>query len=291
MSVHNGVERPAPWALDRIDQLTLPLDGAYHYSGLGSGVNVYVVDTARRAPAGPRRAAGEAHRVSWMAGAWGRGQTGAGGSRGGGGARQRALLTGPGARSSADALRAALTMCPARVPCSAPSAAMLGAGPAWRGRRARRPTRRLTRPPTRAQGILTSHQEFRYADGAPGSRAREVFTSLQSGAAGEDCNGHGTHVAASVGGVVHGVAKNASLLAVRALECLDNGTVSQARAAARALRAGSVCRMPGGSHSCSLARRRGGGARRCLCRGDAGGRAGRSEHALACECASHPSQV
>ena len=54
VSIHSGgVERPAPWALDRIDQLTLPLDGAYHYSGLGSGVNVYIVDTVRplRAPA------------------------------------------------------------------------------------------------------------------------------------------------------------------------------------------------------------------------------------------------
>ena len=39
-----------------------------------------------------------------------------------------------------------------------------------------------------------------------------MFTSLQSGAPGDDCNGHGTHVAASVGGLVHGVAKNASLL-------------------------------------------------------------------------------
>ena len=59
-----------------------------------------------------------------------------------------------------------------------------------------------------------------------------MFTSLQSGAPGDDCNGHGTHVAASVGGLVHGVAKNVSLLAVRALECLGNGTVSQAPARA-----------------------------------------------------------
>ena len=48
VSVHGYVEQPAPWALDRIDQLTLPLDGAYRYNGLGSGVNVYVVDTVRR---------------------------------------------------------------------------------------------------------------------------------------------------------------------------------------------------------------------------------------------------
>ena len=80
------------------------------------------------------------------------------------------------------------------------------------------------------QGIRVSHQEFRYGDGAAGQRAAEVYTSLQSGATGQDCNGHGTHVAAAVAGLTFGVAKNASLLAVRSLECMGNGTVSQVRA-------------------------------------------------------------
>ena len=68
-----------------------------------------------------------------------------------------------------------------------------------------------------------------YGDGTKGGRATEVFTSLQSGSTGQDCNGHGTHVAAVVAGLTFGVAKNATLLSVRALECMGNGTVSQVR--------------------------------------------------------------
>ena len=37
----------APWALDRIDQGTLPLNGQYNYVSSGSDVNVYIVDTVR----------------------------------------------------------------------------------------------------------------------------------------------------------------------------------------------------------------------------------------------------
>ena len=77
-----------------------------------------------------------------------------------------------------------------------------------------------------------THEEFGYLDGAPGTRADEVFTSLQSGAKDQDCNGHGTHVAGTVGGLTYGPAKNVSLHAVRSLECLGNGTVSQVGALA-----------------------------------------------------------
>jgi subtilisin family serine protease len=39
-----------------------------------------------------------------------------------------------------------------------------------------------------------------------------------------DCHGHGTHVAATIGGITYGVAKNAKLFSVKVLDCSGSGT-------------------------------------------------------------------
>ena len=109
-----------PWGLDRIDQRTLPLNGGYSYTTVGSGVTAYVVDT----------------------------------------------------------------------------------------------------------GINTAHTEFNarivrsaFIDftGVPGASASETADI-------EDCNGHGTHVAGTLGGTVYGVAKDVSLVPVKVFQC--DGTSS-----------------------------------------------------------------
>jgi subtilisin family serine protease len=68
-------------------------------------------------------------------------------------------------------------------------------------------------------GILTSHTQF-------GGRAVSGFTAINDGNGSTDCNGHGTHVAGTVGGSTYGVAKGVSLVAVRVLDCSGNGTDS-----------------------------------------------------------------
>ena len=51
--VSSGVETGAPWALDRLDQTSLPLDSLYHYYSTGSNVDVYIIDTVRLSSALP----------------------------------------------------------------------------------------------------------------------------------------------------------------------------------------------------------------------------------------------
>jgi len=68
-------------------------------------------------------------------------------------------------------------------------------------------------------GILTTHQEF-------GGRAVGGFSSIGTSTNWTDQNGHGTHVAGTVGGATYGVAKNVNLYAVRVLDGSGSGTTS-----------------------------------------------------------------
>ena len=68
-------------------------------------------------------------------------------------------------------------------------------------------------------GIRITHNEF-------GGRARSGFDAIDGGAA-DDCHGHGTHVAGTIGGSSYGVAKAVTLIAVRVLDCDGSGTTAQ----------------------------------------------------------------
>ncbi|WP_369372144.1 S8 family peptidase [Promicromonospora sp. Populi] len=108
----SATQAPVPsWGLDRIDQRALPLNNSYTYTGTGTGVRAYIIDT----------------------------------------------------------------------------------------------------------GILTTHQDF-------GGRAVHGRDTVDNDANATDCNGHGTHVAGTVGGTSYGVAKNVTLVAVRVLGCTGGGT-------------------------------------------------------------------
>jgi len=66
-------------------------------------------------------------------------------------------------------------------------------------------------------GIRTTHNQF-------GGRASNVFDAF--GGSGSDCNGHGTHVAGTVGGSTYGVAKSSMPRGVRVLDCNGSGSTS-----------------------------------------------------------------
>lgn len=68
-------------------------------------------------------------------------------------------------------------------------------------------------------GIHASHAEF-------GGRVSGGYTAILDGRGTGDCNGHGTHVAGTVGGVTWGVAKGVLLVPVRVLGCNGAGTIS-----------------------------------------------------------------
>jgi subtilisin family serine protease len=66
-------------------------------------------------------------------------------------------------------------------------------------------------------GIRTSHNEF-------GTRASVGADFIGDGRNGQDCNGHGTHVAGTIGGATYGVAKAVKLVSVRVFGCEGGST-------------------------------------------------------------------
>ena len=68
-------------------------------------------------------------------------------------------------------------------------------------------------------GINTAHNEF-------GGRAINGYDAVDGSLPAADCNGHGTHVAGTVGGATYGVAKGVTLVAVRVLDCNGSGSNS-----------------------------------------------------------------
>jgi subtilisin family serine protease len=64
-------------------------------------------------------------------------------------------------------------------------------------------------------GIKYTHSDF-------GGRASFGYDAVGTG--GVDCNGHGTHVAGTIGGATYGVAKGVRLVGVRVLNCSGSGT-------------------------------------------------------------------
>ncbi|HWS90724.1 MAG TPA: S8 family peptidase [Pyrinomonadaceae bacterium] len=70
-------------------------------------------------------------------------------------------------------------------------------------------------------GIRASHTQF-------GGRVSTTsgFSSINDGNGQNDCNGHGTHVAGTIGGSTYGVAKGVTLHRVRVLDCNGDGTDS-----------------------------------------------------------------
>jgi serine protease len=69
-------------------------------------------------------------------------------------------------------------------------------------------------------GVRRTHTDF-------GGRVSSTgFTAVNDGNGTNDCNGHGTHVAATVAGATYGVAKMATVHPVRVLNCSGSGSTS-----------------------------------------------------------------
>ena len=86
-------------------------------------------------------------------------------------------------------------------------------------------------------GILAAHTDF-------GGRGAAGWTAVADGNGTTDCNGHGTHVAGTVAGATYGVAKGATLVPVRVLDCNGSGYNSDVVAGLDWIAANHAAGMP-----------------------------------------------
>ncbi len=68
-------------------------------------------------------------------------------------------------------------------------------------------------------GVNSSHVDFE-------GRVTSGFTAIADGTGTLDCNGHGTHVAGTIASKTYGVAKLATIVPVRVLDCVGSGFLS-----------------------------------------------------------------
>ncbi|MER7818040.1 S8 family peptidase [Streptomyces sp. NPDC096153] len=69
-------------------------------------------------------------------------------------------------------------------------------------------------------GVRVTHKDFE-------GRASHGFDAIDNDETADDGNGHGTHVAGTIAGTSHGVAKKAKIVAVRVLDDSGSGTTEQ----------------------------------------------------------------
>ncbi|TSA53154.1 MAG: S8 family peptidase, partial [Actinobacteria bacterium] len=68
-------------------------------------------------------------------------------------------------------------------------------------------------------GVMASHIDF-------GGRVGAGYTVYSDSYGTTDCNGHGTHVAGTIGGSTYGIAKSVAIIPVRVLSCSGTGSTS-----------------------------------------------------------------
>nr|WP_269327034.1 S8 family peptidase [Kineosporia mesophila] len=68
-------------------------------------------------------------------------------------------------------------------------------------------------------GVRSTHTDL-------AGRVLSGYTAISDGHGTEDCQGHGTHVAGTIGGTKYGVAPAVNIVPVRVLPCQDSGTSS-----------------------------------------------------------------